>query len=216
MQNVETMAKGEGRSGKASKSELTRQRLLDAAAKIFSQKGYAHTRLSDIAAEAQARAGGIYYYFASRDVLVEELLATATKDTIRLVNERIESLPADATAADKIRAAIAGQMTAIMDKEGYAGAYFKIYSQVPESIRVSHRRVLREFFDLWRRLIRAGQESGELRSDVDPAILRLVIIGSIQWSAEWAEGSKSPPDKLARQMAEIFLGGILRPVPIKA
>ena len=40
---------------KASKSQKTRERVLDAAAKIFRQKGYAATRLADIAAAADTQ-----------------------------------------------------------------------------------------------------------------------------------------------------------------
>jgi AcrR family transcriptional regulator len=193
---------------KESKSDLTRQRIIDAAAKIFAQKGYSGARLADIADEAQARAGGIYYYFASREELVEEVLARATRYTIRAVTERIEELPKDAPVIEQIRAAIRGQISAILAEEGYATAYIKIYSQVPDAIRTRHRRVLREFFDLWRRLISAGKASGELRDDIDPAVMRLVIIGSIQWSVEWANAGTAPPDRLADQITEIFLGGI--------
>ena len=193
---------------KESKSDLTRQRIINAAAKIFAQKGYSGARLADIAEEAQARAGGIYYYFASREELVEEVLARATRYTIRVVNQRIDELPDDATVLEKIRAAIRGQISAILAEEGYATAYIKIYSQVPDAIRAKHRHVQREFFDLWRRLISAGKASGELRDDIDPAVMRLVIIGSIQWSVEWANAGTSPPDKLADQITEMFVGGI--------
>lgn len=195
---------------KESKSDLTRQRIIDAAAKIFAQKGYSGARLADIAGEAQARAGGIYYYFASREELVEEVLARATRFTINAVNQRIDELPADSSILEKIRAAIRGQISAILAEEGYATAYIKIYSQVPDAIKDKHRRVLREFFDVWRRLILAGKASGELRDDIDPAVMRLVIIGSIQWSVEWANAGTSSPDALADQITEIFLGGIRR------
>lgn len=193
---------------KESKSDLTRQRIIDAAAKIFALKGYSGARLADIAEEAQARAGGIYYYFASREELVEEVLARATRFTISAVNQRIDELPEDSSVLEKIRAAIRGQISAILAEEGYATAYIKIYSQVPDAIKDRHRRVLREFFDVWRRLISAGKASGELRDDIDPAVMRLIIIGSIQWSVEWANAGTSPPDKLADQIADIFLGGI--------
>jgi AcrR family transcriptional regulator len=193
---------------KETKSDLTRQRIIDAAAKIFAQKGYSGARLADIAEEAQARAGGIYYYFSSREELVEEVLARATRYTIHAVNKRIDELPTEAPVIEKIRAAIRGQISAIQAEEGYATAYIKIYSQVPDAIRDKHRRVLREFFDIWRRLISAGKANGELRDDIDPAVMRLVIIGSIQWSVEWANAGTSSPEKLADQISDMFLGGI--------
>ena len=208
MATVSTKWKSSQRPKKESKSDLTRKRIIDAAAKIFAQKGYSGARLADIAHEAKTRAGGIYYYFSSREELVEEVLARSTLHTIRAVNERIDQLPEGASVIDQIRAAIRGQISAILAEEGYATAYLKIYSQVPDEIKVKHRRILREFFNLWRRLIAAGKESGELRQDIDPAIMRLVIVGSIQWSVEWADAGTSSSDELADKIADIFLGGI--------
>src|SRR2546423_622671 len=56
------------------KSEETRERLLDAAAKVFRDKGYAGARLSDIAELAEMHTPGVYYYFPSKEELVEEVL----------------------------------------------------------------------------------------------------------------------------------------------
>ena len=55
-----------------SKSARTRDRILDAAAHVLSRKGYAGTRLTDVADRAAIQAPAIYYYFPSRDDLIEE------------------------------------------------------------------------------------------------------------------------------------------------
>src|SRR5204863_6809974 len=57
-----------------SKSARTRERILDAAAHVLSRKGYAGTRLSDVADQAEIQAPAIYYYFPSRDDLIEEVM----------------------------------------------------------------------------------------------------------------------------------------------
>ena len=58
----------------SSKSARTRERILDAAAHVLSRKGYAGTRLSDVADQAEIQAPAIYYYFPSRDDLIEEVM----------------------------------------------------------------------------------------------------------------------------------------------
>ncbi|WP_131808905.1 TetR/AcrR family transcriptional regulator, partial [Mycolicibacter sinensis] len=49
-----------------SKSERTRSRILDATAHVLSTKGFAGTRLTDVAEYAELQAPAIYYYYASR------------------------------------------------------------------------------------------------------------------------------------------------------
>ena len=56
------------------KSERTRQRILDAAAKVFREQGYANARLADIAELADMQTGSLYYHFDGREDLVAEIL----------------------------------------------------------------------------------------------------------------------------------------------
>jgi len=192
-----------------SKSQLTRQRIIDAAARVFATRGYAHTRLSDIALEAGSHAGGIYYYFASREALVDEVMRIATQRSIDQLEAALGALPASATAAERIIAAVTTQLAGIMENDAYNIAHNRIHAQIPEDLRARHAPLLRQYFAIWRRMIADGQASGEIRADIDAAVLRLALSGSIQWATEWANTEHGSPDVLARKMAAIFLNGIL-------
>ncbi|OYY44935.1 MAG: hypothetical protein B7Y57_07420 [Rhodospirillales bacterium 35-66-84] len=56
------------------KSAITKQRILDAAARAFSLNGYAGTTINDIAMTAGMQGGSIYYYFESKDDILQEVL----------------------------------------------------------------------------------------------------------------------------------------------
>ena len=88
------------------KSARTRERILDAAAQVLSRKGYAGTRLVDVADAAGVQAPAIYYYFASRDELVEEVMWAGAHRVRVHVEETIAALPAGATPLDRILAAV--------------------------------------------------------------------------------------------------------------
>jgi len=55
-------------------TELRKQAILQAAFGEFSQKGFALTRMEDIAKTAGVSKGSIYNYFASKEILLEELV----------------------------------------------------------------------------------------------------------------------------------------------
>lgn len=57
----------------AAKSEKTRQRVADTALRMFREIGFEQTTMRAIAAEAGVSVGNAYYYFASKDELVQEL-----------------------------------------------------------------------------------------------------------------------------------------------
>ena len=192
------------------KSDLTRQRILDSAAVVFAAKGYTHSRLKDIATEAGSHAGGIYYYFDSRDALVEEVLRMATGKSIASINSALNKLPKTATTEDRVRVATVAQLREILASDSYTAAFSKIYPQLPEKIKARHHPVLHEYFDIWRQIIKQGQAEGDIRSDIDPGIMRLTIAGSIQWATEWAHAEISSPESLGEQMAAVFYAGIAK------
>lgn len=209
MSKAEKSAKSVRPPGEPTKSEMTRRRILDAAARTFATRGYAHTRLSDVAKEANTHAGGIYYYFASREELVSEVLDVCTERTIVKCNAALDALGPDAGAPERLLTVATALLDGILSNDLFNIAHNRIYPQVPDDVRDRHRPLLRRYFTIWRDIVIAGQKSGEFRSDIDPTILRLTIVGSIQWATEWATANDSDAEELARKMMQIFFQGII-------
>jgi AcrR family transcriptional regulator len=63
----------EVKSRRGEYTEATRRALLDAAADLFTERGFAKTSLDDIAAVARVTKGAIYHHFASKPGLFEAL-----------------------------------------------------------------------------------------------------------------------------------------------
>lgn len=55
---------------KTVKAEETRNRILDAALRLFRERGFAETTMRDVAAEAGVATGAAYYYYRSKEELV--------------------------------------------------------------------------------------------------------------------------------------------------
>jgi Transcriptional regulator len=60
------------------KVKNTREKILDAAAALFSRQGYNGTALRDIAAALDMKAGSLYYHFDSKEQLVLEIFKTGS------------------------------------------------------------------------------------------------------------------------------------------
>src|SRR5438105_9622567 len=85
-----------------SKSARTRERILNAAAHVLSRKGYAGTRLSDVADQAEVQAPAIYYYFPSREALVEEVMWTGIARMREHVGQVLAALAAGTGPMERI------------------------------------------------------------------------------------------------------------------
>lgn len=179
------MAKEEPESPAGAKSARTRERILDAAAHVLSRKGYAGTRLGDVAAVAEVQAPAIYYYFASRDALIEEVMWVGAHRVRTHVEEVLAGLPADATPMARILAAVEAHLRYELHISDYTTASIRNAGQVPEQLRVRPAAEEAIYSRLWRDLFAQAQRAGELRPGVDINVSRFLLLGSMNWAAEW-------------------------------
>jgi AcrR family transcriptional regulator len=76
---------------KAPKSEQTRTLILETALRLFQERGYDRTTMRAIAKEAGVSVGNAYYYFSSKEHLVQgfyDRIAAEHRDAIRPVLDR--------------------------------------------------------------------------------------------------------------------------------
>lgn len=87
---------------RSAKSALSEKRVLDAAAKIFRDHGYAGTTMRIIADEANMQAGSIYYHFGSKDQLLSAVLDQGINILIDSVKSALDELPENASNRRRI------------------------------------------------------------------------------------------------------------------
>ena len=76
---------------KKQKDASTQDRILQAARKVFIEKGMAGARMQDIANEAGINKALLHYYFTSKDMLFEQIFSNTSKTFIPHVNELLQS-----------------------------------------------------------------------------------------------------------------------------
>ncbi|MFI5716221.1 TetR/AcrR family transcriptional regulator [Nocardia sp. NPDC051750] len=83
---------GDRRRPTQERAKLTREHILDTAARLFGERGIAETSTNRIAAEAGLSIGTVYRYFADRTVMVEELLGRLLENIERRLTRRVSDL----------------------------------------------------------------------------------------------------------------------------
>jgi TetR/AcrR family transcriptional regulator, cholesterol catabolism regulator len=168
-----------------SKSALTRARILDAAAHVLSANGYAGLRLTDVAAQAEIQAPAIYYYYASRDELIEEVMWAGIADMRDHVAAVLSQLPEGTPPLDRLLAAAEAHLRHALEISDYTTASIRNAGQVPLSIR--KRQILEEerYGEIWRRLINDLAVEGRLRPELDTYIAQMLVLGALNWAVEW-------------------------------
>lgn len=182
--------------GRERKSDKTRRRILDAAADVLNRKGFDGTRVSDIATLAELAVPAVYYYFESREAILEEVVNIGGRAALDNVRARIAVLPDGASAMDRICAAFAGHLETVLRESTYTAAALRTLGQLPPDIRARQLHHQRVQGDLWRELIAAGVESGEIDPSLDPRAARMLLIGAVNWAPEWWDPARGSIDDL--------------------
>lgn len=189
---------------------VTRERILLEAARLFRHHGYAATTLREVADAAGVKAGSIYYHFESKEQILGEVLDKGITIVIDAVRTRIEALPTNSTWRDRIAAGINAHLWGMLHHGDFTSANIRIYGQIPDSAKDHHRVVRRAYSDYWDRLFESALASGELRQDTNTAMIRLFVIGALNWTVEWYNPQRGSFEDFSRQITAIVFDGILR------
>ena len=191
-----------------SASDATRDLILVEAARLFRHHGFAATTLRQIAEAAGIKAGSIYYHFGSKDEILGLVLDRGIDVVSVEVHRRVESLPPDATHRQRVVAAIEGHLYGLLQHGDFTSANIRLYGQIPLAAKNRHRIVRRAYADYWDSLLQQAMLSGELRSDTNLAVMRLYLIGALNWTVEWFNPQRGSFRSFVDQIAAIVFDGI--------
>lgn len=193
------------------KSQRTRARILDAAAHVLSVKGFAGTRLTDVAEYAELQAPAIYYYFPSREDLIEEVMYCGIGDMRRHLQATLDALPPETTAMDKIMVAVEAHLRHELELSDYTTASIRNSGQIPERLRTRQKKEEAAYGRIWQSLFADAIADGEIRADLDARYARLLVMGALNWAAEWWDPRRGSVDAIVSN-AQILVRSGLSPV----
>lgn len=167
--------------------------LLDAAARLFREKGYAGTTMRDIAAAAGMLAGSIYYHFPNKDAL---LIAVYTEGVRRITAAVALAVDEAEGAWPRLEAACVAHLEHLLARSDYASVVIRVHPQEFSPRTAQKLRALRDGYEDWfRRLCGALP----LPREADADELRLLLLGALNSAAAWYRAGRRSPAALARR-----------------
>ena len=206
-------------SGAAKQGKDRHQEILDAAARVITDRGLAETRISDIAEQAGVSPGLILYYFESKDRLLAEALTFANDQFYLRTSREIRRIP---SAREQLRRVIDLSVPGYLPEFGRLDEWALWIEVWVRALRDPEMAKDREALDQrWRsqlaEIIRGGQASGEFTSPEDPDELALRIAALIDGLAIQVimDDSEVTTERMHRTCIEVsaqVLGYALQPV----
>ncbi len=188
---------------------MRREEILQAAAQIFREKGYAAASMQDIADAVGLKKASLYHHVAGKQAILLALLDHA----LDLLLEDIERVQrTDLEPAEMLCAAIRAYVARLAGQADLAAVLLLEYRRLAPELRTQHIERRDRVEAAWRDILRRGMAAGQLRQ-VDPDLAGFALLGVQNWMITWyrPEG-RLTPEQLAGAFCDLFLDG-LRPRP---
>ncbi|MDX1448444.1 MAG: TetR/AcrR family transcriptional regulator [Acidimicrobiia bacterium] len=187
--------------------ESGRERITDAAAELFVERGYAQTTLRDIAAAAGIKAGSIYYHFESKESLLLDILHQGISVMEEAFTEAAIQTR-DAAGAERVHAHVLAHLSALFDHGPYTTNHVSAFHIAPETVRAKVIPDRDRYERMWDDLLADLQENGEIDPEVSIGMSRLALFGAMNFAVEWFDPSRGNLEEFAAVIARQFWKGV--------
>jgi AcrR family transcriptional regulator len=186
--------------------ELTRERILEAAEKLFAEKGFHETAMDEIVQAARVSKGGVYFHFPSKEDLFFALLDKLANALQRDVQQEIARRSG---AVNKIQGALEVVLRTLSGKRRLA----QILLRQGYGLGPAFERKRLEIYSRFAKLIQENLDQAIAEGSIPPIhteITAYAWLGAInELVLRWIyTGKPDPLTEALPALSEIFLRGI--------
>jgi len=193
--------------GNDSKSKDKFTSIIEAALEVFGEKGYYNATISEIARAAGVSEATIYEYFGSKEDLLFAIPGEITSQAV----EFLESMSGYIKGAEnKIRAIAYGYFNLYRDNPDYSSLVLLDLKHNRKFMEADGYKAVQKAASFILDAIEEGVSSGEFEEDIDPYLVRSMILGTIEHIFfRWhLKGRTEELVDFIDPMLDVIIGGI--------
>jgi AcrR family transcriptional regulator len=201
-------AKSKARSKTSAKGSVLPESILQAATRLFIERGFDGTSMYEIAQALGVTRTAIYYYFKNKEAILIALTNNITRVAAELAEQAAQHK--DLKPVEALRRVVNRHARLIIDN----GEQFRIVERsedrLPPRLRAAAADYRRSVVANFSTVIERGIQAGDFRP-TDARVTALAIIGMCNWTAWWFQpgGSKSS-DEVAEIISDFAVHAMIR------
>jgi AcrR family transcriptional regulator len=186
--------------------------VLEAAVRVFHERGYSTATVQDVADALGILKGSLYHYIDTKEDLLFRLCEAVHRDVEALIEEvrSVEGL----TAMERLRLFVLKQVEYNLDHLPEISVYYHDGDRLGEERRaevVAMRRTNSAFVT---GLIREAQEAGDADPSLDAQLQANNLFATVIWTYRWYRpGGRHSRQKIAETCAAYAIGGLVGSKP---
>lgn len=186
--------------------EDKQQLILDKAAEVFAEKGFATASINDISAATGMSKSAIYHYHRNKEAILHAILTTHVEQVLA---GAIRAIGGHSDPVERFRAFLGSLLQDYATAQAKHTVLINDTGHLSETEQIEVRRLERRLVDLAVSLLTAVNPDA-MRKATMRKPYAMMLYGLMNWTYTWYDpaGSVSPPD-LTRHMADLFLHGFL-------
>ena len=187
--------------------------IVDAAAQLFSEQGYAATSIQDIADSVGLLKGSLYHYIHTKEDLLEAVIQEAHHHTASL---GVEALEVEGDALEKLRYVVRRHLSGATGNLAKVRVFYREAKFLPPD-RLQHILASRDTYEhSLRQIIATGMEEGSLAPHLDPTLTAIAILAILNSVQQWfrPDGPRSLEEVTAAFTDLVLRSVSAGPVPV--
>ncbi|WP_030380337.1 MULTISPECIES: TetR/AcrR family transcriptional regulator [unclassified Streptomyces] len=199
--------------GVTSRREATRQKLYEAAVTLIAEQGFSATTVDEIAERAGVAKGTVYYNFASKSVLFEELLRHGVGLLTVSLREAAERTGrAGGCTVDALDAMVRAGLEFIARYPAFTQLYVAELWRTNRAWQPTLTVVRQQVVAVIEDVLRAGVARGELSGEIDvsltaAALVGMVLVAALDWQSFQPERSLDDVHAALSRLLQGRVGG---------
>ena len=178
--------------------------LLAVAVAVFNERGYEATSMDELAVRAGVTKSAIYHHVPGKEELLRLAVGRAL-DGLFAVTREPEATTGPAIG--RLEHVVRGSVRVLTAELPFVTLLLRVRGNSPVEQAALGRR--RDFDRVVTELVRAAEDEGDVRPDVDPAVTSRLLFGTVNSLTEWYRpGGGLSPDSLADALVTTTFRGL--------
>lgn len=183
-----------------------RAEMIQAAARLFSQRGYHGTSMQHLADALGLQRGSLYAHIGSKEDLLFDVVEQGAD---RFLERAERALALEAFASVRLRRLLVGHIETAIEHLDSATVFLNEWRYLSEDLRTIIQTKRDRYESMVRRIVEDGIAAGEFRDDANVRFAARLVLSAGNWTYAWYRpGGELGPAEIGERFAELIIRGL--------